>query len=190
VRNARFLQRDVEVDPLGGPYDYAFARFGTMFFASPVAAFRNLRASMSRAALLCFVVWRRRDDNPWVFAAQQVVERIVPKADKGEQATCGPGPFSMADTDVVGAQLQGAGWTRIAFERHDAPICIGRDLDEAVQFALTLGPAGEHLRLARDAGEQRLPEVVHALRTMFARHLGPDGVMLPSSAWVVTARTP
>ena len=32
VDNASFLIADVEVDDLGGPYDEAFARFGTMFF--------------------------------------------------------------------------------------------------------------------------------------------------------------
>src|SRR5215210_9071337 len=37
VENARFLVADVQTDPLGGPYDMAFSRMGTMFFVSPVA---------------------------------------------------------------------------------------------------------------------------------------------------------
>ena len=31
-------------------FDYAFSRFGTMFFANPVAALRNVRRRWSRAA--------------------------------------------------------------------------------------------------------------------------------------------
>src|SRR3954449_3501300 len=33
VSNARFELADVETTPVGGPYDMAFSRFGTMFFA-------------------------------------------------------------------------------------------------------------------------------------------------------------
>ena len=38
TRNVRFFVADVQLDDLGGPYDQAFSRFGTMFFANPVAA--------------------------------------------------------------------------------------------------------------------------------------------------------
>ena len=44
--NARFFVADVQGDDLGGPYDAAFSRMGTMFFISPVAALRNVRKSL------------------------------------------------------------------------------------------------------------------------------------------------
>ena len=44
VANAEFFRADAQGDPLGGPYDLVFSRFGTMFFASPVAAMRNLKS--------------------------------------------------------------------------------------------------------------------------------------------------
>src|SRR5215208_8349894 len=46
VANARFFVADVQTDPLGGPYDMAFSRMGTMFFISPVAALRNVCKSL------------------------------------------------------------------------------------------------------------------------------------------------
>ena len=46
VENARFVSGDVQTDELGGPFDRAYSRFGTMFFASPVAAFRNVRRAL------------------------------------------------------------------------------------------------------------------------------------------------
>lgn len=188
--NVRFEVRDVENDQLGGPYDLAFARFGTMFFANPVAALRNISSSLKPGGKLCMVVWRKREDSPAVYLAQQIVEALLPKVDKGDAVTCGPGPFSMAGADLVSTQLIAAGYERIAFERNDAPISVGRDLDDALEFAMAMGPAGELLRLAGDVGEALRPHVTSALREAFAPFVKPDGVWLMSSTWIITARLP
>jgi ubiquinone/menaquinone biosynthesis C-methylase UbiE len=58
--NVRFEVADVQTDALGGPYDLAFSRFGTMFFSNPVVALRNVGASLSPGGRLVMVVWRRR----------------------------------------------------------------------------------------------------------------------------------
>ena len=50
----------------------------------------------------------------------------------------------MDSENTVGAP-ELAGYEHIAFARFDAEICIGRTLDEAVEFAVALGPAGEHI---------------------------------------------
>lgn len=39
-------------------FDFAFSRFGMMFFASPVAAMRNVRSAMVPGASLMFATWR------------------------------------------------------------------------------------------------------------------------------------
>jgi SAM-dependent methyltransferase len=44
--NARFLVADVQSERFEGRFDLAFSRMGTMFFLSPVAAFRNVRAAL------------------------------------------------------------------------------------------------------------------------------------------------
>src|SRR5918997_1528248 len=44
LRNVRFEHGDAQVHPLPSQgFDVAISRFGTMFFADPVAAFRNIR---------------------------------------------------------------------------------------------------------------------------------------------------
>ena len=50
---------------------------------------------------LTMVVWRRREDNPWVHEAERAVRSIVPVVDPeaSDQVHCGPGPFSMAGAD-------------------------------------------------------------------------------------------
>jgi SAM-dependent methyltransferase len=187
VRNARFAVRDVQTDDLGGPYAGAFSRFGMMFFASPVAALRNVRKSLAKGAPLCIVVWRRREDNEWLYEAQTVVEKIVPPPETHDAPTCGPGPFSMSGADMVSEQLQKAGFTRVTFERFDTPICIGRSLDEALEFACALGPAGETLRLVGERASEVRPQILAALRNAFARFERPDGIWASSSTWIIRA---
>ena len=192
IRNVSFFEADVQTDDLRGPYDFAFSRFGTMFFTTPGAAMRNIRKALRPGGRLTMVVWRRREDNPWLHDAEVRVREIVPVVshEDTDQVHCGPGPFSMAGPDMVSSLLRSAGYDRIAFERYDADICIGRDPAEAIEFAMALGPAGEIIRLAGEEGERRKPEVVAALRETLAPYAREGGVWAPSSTWFVTACNP
>jgi SAM-dependent methyltransferase len=189
VHNVSYVVADVQRDPLGGPYAQAYARFGTMFFSLPGAALRNVRAALAPGGTLTMIVWRRREDNPWLYAAEQRVREIVPVVshEETDQVHCGPGPFSMASPDLVSDLLLGSGYTAVGFERCDLDICIGRDLEEAVEFAMALGPAGEIIRLAGAEGEKRRPDVAAALRGTLAAFAREDGIWAPSSTWLVSA---
>jgi ubiquinone/menaquinone biosynthesis C-methylase UbiE len=188
IDNARFFRADVQKDDLGGPYDAVFSRFGTMFFASPVAALRNVRAALKPQGLFCMVVWRKREDNAWVYVAEKIVRDHVPERHDTGEPTCGPGPFSMSGADTTSDILGSAGFRDVSLLRHDAPVRIGRDIDEAIEFAMALGPAGEVMRLAGEEGERRKPEVVTALRQALEPYRTSEGIVMPSSAWIVTAR--
>ncbi len=192
VSNARFFVADAQCDDLRGPYDHAFARFGTMFFELPGAAMRNVRKALEPGGTFTQIVWRRREENPWLHEAELRVKEIVPivSHEDTDQVHCGPGPFSMAGPDMVSTMLRGAGFERIAFERYDCDICIGRDLDDAIEFAMALGPAGEIIRLAGEEGVKRTPQVVAALTEALAPFARADGVWAPSSTWFITARNP
>ena len=191
--NAQFFVADVEVDDLGGPYDEAFARFGTMFFNMPSLAMKNIRLALKPGAKFTQVVWRKREDNPWLHDAELCVRNIVPVVSHEDTNAvhCGPGPFSMAGPDMVSDMLQAVGFERIQFERFDSEICIGRDLNEAIQFALEVGPAGEIIRLAGDEGQRLKGEVESALQAVIAKYERDDGsIWAPSSAWLISAYNP
>ena len=190
VENVTFEVRDVQFDPLGEDYDVAFSRMGTMFFASPVAALRNVRTALRPGGRLVMVVWRRREDNEWMYRAQTVVEALVPSNEESDEPTCGPGPFSMVNADTVSEILKFAGFEDISLHRCDLNVLLGRDLDEAIAINLAIGPAGELMRLAGDAAAPLLPRIDAELRAALAEFVTDDGVYAPASTWIVTARAP
>src|SRR5947209_734713 len=133
IANARFEVVDVQDGVPGEGYELAFSRFGTMFFANPVAALRNVRNALVPGGRLVMVVWRSRRDNPWLYRAQTIVEGIVERPEEYDEPTCGPGPFSMADADTTSSILLHAGYGDVALHRCERPIMIGRDLDQAIE---------------------------------------------------------
>jgi SAM-dependent methyltransferase len=190
VANARFAVADVQTDPLGDGFDLAFSRMGTMFFANPVPAMRNVRAALKPGGRLAMVVWRRREDNDWAYRAQQIVEAIVERPEEYDEPTCGPGPFSMAGADTTSDILKHAGFEGIALHRSDLPMWIGNDVDEGIDLVTAIGPAGEILRLAGDRAKHLHGQVHEALREGMAEFVRDDGVWGASSTWIVTASAP
>lgn len=190
VGNVRFHVEDVEASVSGGPYDLAFSRFGTLFFASPVIALRNIRKALVPNGTLCMITWRKREANDFFYMPELAVRELLGQPPKGDNVTCGPGPFSMASADLVSDQLVAAGYADIELARCDDLIRLGRNLEEAVQFSLTIGPAGEVVRLAGPEGVARRPEVEASLRRVLEPFVRPDGVWMPSSTWIVTAKNP
>jgi len=187
ISNVTFQVADVEQGVPGGPYDLAFSRFGTMFFASPVRALRNVYDSLVPGGRLCMVVWRSKQANEALRIVEDVVRDMLGDHDKGDAVTCGPGPFSMASPDVCSEQLRAAGFSDIAFERSDADMWLGGSVEHAIEVALDLGPAGELLRLHGADGAARRGELEAALRPVLSQGLRSDGVYFPSSTWIVTA---
>ena len=141
VTNLTFIEADVQSHPFEPLHDFCFSRFGTQFFENPVAGLRAMRSSLKPGGIMTMIVWRTIDDNPWLGMPKDVVLKILP-APGDDARTCGPGPFSMADQEIVTKQLEIAGYETISFDRVDAPLMVGDTIDDAINFQIALGPAG------------------------------------------------
>lgn len=190
LTNLDFLRGDAEIALPTGEYDFVFSRFGTMFFANPVAGLRNMRTALRPGGRMVHIVWRDRADNPWLSMARDVVLRFLPPP--GEDArTCGPGPFSMSDEDTVRSMMQAAGYREIEFRRVDAPVLVGADVADAIAFQLAIGPAGEVFREAGETAERKRPQIEAALAEAIGRQsASSEGIVMDSSSWVISAVNP
>ena len=188
--NVAFEVADVQTTEFEPEFNRAFSRFGTMFFANPVAALRNVRAGLVPGGRLCMVVWRRKLDNQWLHRAELAVEGFLAEPEDSDEPTCGPGPFSMAGADTTSEILVHAGFEQIALRRCDIVVNIGRDLGRAVHLMMSIGPAGEIIRLSGDDAERIRPKLESAIGDALADYVTPQGVFAPSSTWIVTATAP
>lgn len=190
LKNVRFMRGDAEVALPADNFDFVFARFGTMFFANPVAGLRNMRRALRPGGRMVHIVWRNRADNPWLSMARDVVLQFLPPP--GEDAlTCGPGPFSMANEETVRGMMKAAGYDQIEFRRVDAPVLVGKDVTDAIDFQLAIGPAGEVFREAGREAERKRDQIEAALaKAINAQKISADGIVMDSSSWVISAINP
>lgn len=187
--NVSFTRGDAQTYPFEPVHDFCFSRFGTQFFENPVAGLKNMRSALKPGGVMTAIVWRGIDDNPWLGLPKEIILQHLPPP--GEDAdTCGPGPFSMADQDMVTKQLEISGYTDIKFERVEAPLMVGNDLDDAVGFQIALGPAGEVFREAGDEALKKQGEIEDALKSALEPYQTAEGIILNSSSWVISARNP
>jgi len=188
--NVAFVRGDAEIALPRDDFDFVFARFGTMFFANPVAGLRNMRQALRPGGRMTHIVWRRREDNPWLSMAKDVVLRFLPEPG-ADALTCGPGPFSMSNEETVRAMMTSAGYRDIEFQRVDAPVVVGKDVSEAIAFQLALGPAGEVFREAGVEAEAKRPQIEAVLADAITRQkVGAEGIVMNSSSWVISATNP
>lgn len=173
LRNARFERGDAQTHPLPPRgFDVAISRFGTMFFADPLAAFRNLRGALADDGRLVMMVWQALDANEWSLAIQG--DRAQPSA-----------AFSLADPATTKGILEAAGFADPTFQDVREPVYYGDSVEAAMDW---IG----QFQIARDA--LRSPDAAAAerertrLRDIVARHRRDDGVWFDSRAWIVGAR--
>jgi SAM-dependent methyltransferase len=182
--NVRFEQADAQVHPfVPKSVDVVLSRFGVMFFDDPGAAFANVRTAVDDGGRLAFVCWRTLDHNPWTAVSRAALSEHLGPSDLGPPDA--PGPFSLADPDRIRAVLAEGGFTRVTVDEVSHPMWLGSDVDEAVR-----GVKGQMFARTLFAGKppDLIDRAVAALRAALAEVAGPDGIVLASSAWLVTAR--
>ena len=182
---AEFVVADASVWRPKAPVDVAVSRFGVMFFADPVAAFANIRASLRKDGRLSFACWRPLAENEWaLLPLQAALPLLAAPPTMPEPGT--PGPFAFGDADHVRNILSDSGWSDVTITPWNGEIALpGHSADETADFMLEIGP------LARAIAEQGLDlaPIRAAVEARVSELAGPDGrTHLQAAARMVGAR--
>ena len=183
-----YLEADASVHPFEpGRADLLVSRFGCMFFADPIASFRNLQRALRPGARLVLACWREPRRNPFFVVPLQAACEHVPRLP--ELGPEDPGPFSFAQEARVRRILESAGFGELSFESLELELDIagGRGLDAAVESALAIGPASRALE-----GQPEAPRAAATarIREVLAARLRGGSVPLDGSIWMIEAQRP
>ena len=135
-----------------------------------------MRKALNPGGIMTHIVWRTRDDNPWLSMAKEVVLKFLPPP--GEDAlTCGPGPFSMADEATVSKMMEIAGYGDITFKRVDAPVLVGRTVEDTVDCRACHRPCRRSVQRSwrRGRGRSEGKSKLRWLRPSILRRKMPTG---------------
>ncbi|HEX2944146.1 MAG TPA: class I SAM-dependent methyltransferase, partial [Rhodopila sp.] len=145
----------------------------------------SLRTPLRSGGRLLCAVWRPFADNPWFRVPMEAARPLIPPQPPMDPHA--PGPFAFADGDRTLGILSRAGWKTPELVRHDVPMRIAAagQLDDATEFALTMGPLG---RLLREMQADAATPVREAVRRALQPFDSPDGFILTGSIWLVSAR--
>jgi SAM-dependent methyltransferase len=183
VDNATFVVGDAVTHPFKeAAYDLVFSRFGVMFFADPVAAFRNLRRALKPTGRLVFLAWRTPQENPWGLVPLRAAAPFLPPMPRPGPED--PGQYSFGDRARVERILKAAGFATPDIKPLDRPIWLG---STAAEVAETIGRFGPMARAFADAEPAAIDKARTAIAEALAPHQGPHGVLLPGACWLVRA---
>lgn len=191
VENVEFEVADAQTAEWEPDHDYAFSRMGTQFFAAPVPAMRAIRGALAPGGRLAKICWRRKDESAFWAETEQVVQRFLSRPQEYDADTCGPGPFSLGNPETLRGILEAAGFEEVELAARDFDYFMGKDMEEAVDSLLAIGPGAELIRLNGEYGESRRGQIAEALAEHYAQWERPDGSIVGrGSVWLVGARNP
>jgi SAM-dependent methyltransferase len=183
IHNVRFEQVDAQIHPFESEaFDVAIGRTSVTFFADRVAGLANISRALRPGGRLVLMTWQQLSHQEWIreFSTALAAGRDLP-APPPEA----PGPFTLADPDVIGSVLHAAGYIDLRLDDRREPMWFGTDADDAYQFVG--GLLGWMLDGLGDDGRAAAQD---ALRATIAAHSTPDGVAYESAAWIIRATRP
>jgi SAM-dependent methyltransferase len=185
VHNITLLQGDAQVFALEpAAFDVATSRMGVMFFADPVAAFRNIAGALKPDGRLVFACWAPLAENQhWLISYEIALRHLGPPATTPEQEV---GPLAFGNPDYVRRILTEAGFADIGIERAH-PTIIGGSAEEEARQALMMGPTARLIE-AKQPSEAVRQKIADEIAAAFDALASAGPIRMAATIFLVTAR--
>ena len=182
LSNVSFVHADAQVyafEPAS--FDVVVSNAGAMFFDDQDAAFTNLRTALKPGGRIALLVWQVLANQEWLNELRRALAmgRDLPTPPVGT-----PGPFGLADPDHTRDLLARTGYSSISVEDVRPPMRLGDDVESAYAFVSRMGNTRG---LLDDLGDEDRITALNNLRSVLAEHETPQGVILGTASWLVTA---
>ena len=166
-------------------FDVIYSRFGVMFFADPTAAFNTLYQSLKPQGQLGFVCWQSPALNPFFTAPMQSALSVLPPPPPAKPGA--PGPFGLADRDVIERVLTDAGFTALKIKRLTLQLSVGssQSFDEIFEELIQIGPAAALIAESDPALKEPARAAVYERLSEF--YSSKKGVSFEANFWLVNA---
>jgi SAM-dependent methyltransferase len=185
LSNVTLLSGDAQVfgfEPAA--VDLATSRMGVMFFANPVAAFRNIKGALKPSGRLVFACWAPLAENRhWLISYDVAHRHLGPPAPLPAHEQ---GPLAFGDPDYIRRVLTAAGFSDISVERAHPTIICGAPEEEARQ-ALSMGPTARLIE-AKNPDEATRRTIAREIEAAFAAEAAAGPIRLPATIFLVAAR--
>ncbi len=187
MHNVTLLPGDAQVLTFEqAAFDVATSRMGVMFFADPVAAFRNIAGALKPGGRLVFACWAPLAENRhWLISYDIALRHLGPPAVSANRE---PGPLAFANPDYVRGVLVAAGFADIEVERAH-PTIIGGSPEEEARQALMMGPTARLIE-AKGPTDSIRQAIAEEIAAAFAAEANSGAIRLPATILLVTARRP
>jgi SAM-dependent methyltransferase len=185
MHNVALVLGDAQVLALEqATFDIATSRMGVMFFADPVAAFRNIGGALRSGGRLVFACWAPIAENRhWLISYDIALRHLGPPAPSLDNE---PGPLAFRDPDYIRRVLTAAGFADITIERAHPTIICGSPEEEARQ-ALMMGPTARLIE-AKKPDEATRNLVAEEIAAAFVAEASAGPIRLPATIFLVTAQ--
>jgi ubiquinone/menaquinone biosynthesis C-methylase UbiE len=184
LSNVRFLEADAQTYTFEkGEFDAVISRFGVMFFEDPVVAFTNLGHALGSGGRLAIVCWQDVLQSEWTAVIGGAAAAHLGFPDFG--APGAPGPFSFADGERLEQTVRSAGFGNITIEAITKPMWMGDDAEDVITFFTSLEIVREWFG---GKPQEKVDNAIDAVREALAPYVGPEGVVMSGTAWLLAAR--